>query len=266
MSRSFLPVAPVLALLAACGIVKGEPQPSVCESLCDWASDCAAAERGEDPATVRADCLAATEAADPSCADAGKGLNAAASKLLTECTDAIDAEAAAGSCDPWTGRIDDQKTATPPAACATQGEDITKTWSAAQQAVAEPNDALCDRFSTTFCDAVAACVEERLGPDFAAAVDAVGVAPADQCLSRIAFHTDSCVDDGLYAPEESLTDVNAARQTARECLLDFSTLTCDELLSGTMPPLCAGAVEDPTAFAGAIGGVATEYAEAAAGG
>ncbi len=243
-----------------------EPQTSYCEAVCDWAVGCAEGERTVDAAALTTECLAATEAVDASCADAGKGeLNAVDAKALTACTDEVQAAVDAGECDGFTGRIDDQKQATAPAKCiALQGGTTAQdTYDAARLAVAETNEELCERFADAMCSKTASCVEESLGADFAAALEAVGQDPYDNCRAKVQSNYSACVADGDYTPEADITDVNSLRQGARECLADFTEVTCDQLFGGSMPPLCAAAVADPTAYAGSIGSVLTDYTDAA---
>ncbi len=250
----------LVASLAACG--KGEDRASYCEAVCDNAVSCAAAERTVDETALMADCLEATRAADPQCAETENGdLGVAAGKLLDGCLEEL--AATAGECDAFTGRIDDQVTATTPGKCLTYDTGAQDTFDAARDSTTETNDQLCERFSDTFCEQVTSCIEEELGEGFAAAVEAVGLDPKDNCLQKVSSQTDSCKSEELYAPEESATDVNLSRQTARECMQDFATLTCEQLFSGDLPPLCAGAVEDPTAYAGLLLDVAVEYRDAA---
>ena len=42
-------------------------------------------------------------------------------------------------------------------------------------------------------------------------------------------------------------------------LWDFGSVTCDQLLGGELPATCAGALEDPTAYTGALASVLTEF-------
>jgi hypothetical protein len=258
----------ILALMAltAC---KGEPQPSYCEAVCDWAVSCAATEREVDEAALLETCLADARAADPTCADAEAGkINAATRKLLTTCTDAIDAAAGAGECDGFVGSVDDQKTATTPKECATLGADSQSTFEAARTATAETNEELCARFTETICVKLDECVLGDLGgsiPD--AVVTAMGGTPLEICIQRLdPLLTAECVASGLYAPEESLTDVNTARQGARECLVGFSETTCEDLYAGSFAPECGAAftsTEQSVEVAGALFTLAQDFQAAA---
>ncbi len=251
--------------LLSCSLINGaEPQQSYCEAICDQAVTCASDERAVDSGGLSGACLDATNGVDDSCATAEtEGLDAVSAEALTACTDAIAAEIADGECSGFTGSIDDLKTGTPPTACATQGADAQAVYDAARDATAEGNDELCNRLSETFCNAAYDCLLEDFGgsiPDDA--VTALGNGPVDYCLGQVEGQTQSCIDDALYSPEESLTDVNATRQAARECLTDFASLSCDELFSGDIPQLCAGSFsspEDALAFATALAGVANDF-------
>lgn len=251
----------LLAGLVAC---KTEPQTSYCEAVCDNAVACHEGERDVDSEALMADCLAATEAADEDCAKATSGeLDVATSKLLTKCTDALAGEA--GECGAYTGSIDEQKTATTPASCITYNPDAQTTFDLGRQATSETGEELCNRFTHNFCDATSSCLSDELGADKVEEIAADLGFPSlyDRCIDKMAGQTDSCIADDQYAAEESLSDVNASRQAARECLTDFESITCDELFSGSMPALCAGAPEDPTAYAGSLLEIATEFRDAA---
>jgi hypothetical protein len=261
---------PVLAFLLpiACdgdGIPGGKPQTSYCEALCDWAVLCASAEREVDQASLLDRCLEAARANDPSCAEAESknGLDAASAAALQECTDAIEEAATAGECDAFTGRIDEQQTATAPAECASQ-EDAQQTFDEVQESTAETSDELCERFTDSYCDRLQDCLLGALGvteipQDL---IDAAGGTPAELCEAQIAPITDSCKAEDRYAPEESVTDVNTARQAARTCLADLTSLPCSDLLAGEIPASCAGSftsTDDATAFAQALIDVAGAF-------
>ncbi|MEL6342493.1 MAG: hypothetical protein AAFV53_05130 [Myxococcota bacterium] len=234
-----------------------ETQTSYCEALCDWGTTCAQDEYAvSDPDTLYADCLSQTEAEDDGCTKASdEGVNAARGALLTECTDAIQSRISDGECDGFTGSIDDQKLATTPGACATEGVDAQATFNAARNAIKEPGAQLCGRFILTYCEAVDACLISELGdiPD-EVWTQLGGTNGVDVCqgASGVSDFANTCVGDDLYAAEQDLTDVNIARQGARECLDGFDQLTCSDLLSGDLPPLCAASftsTEQATGFA-----------------
>jgi hypothetical protein len=259
---SLLALSGLLSLALACSDKgAGKAEKSYCQALCDWATACAAAERGVDPATLMEECLAAAEAADPSCADYAD-LDPVSAEGLTACTDAIDEEAAAGVCDPWSGRYDEMETSTTPAECASQGSDAQETFDQVQESVEESNEELCNRFSESFCTKMEECIAEQVnstGANYEEIVAAVGLEPVDYCLQALEGTTQECVTEGEYEPGESATDVNTQRETARECLADFESVTCEELLAGNMPAACAGAVEDPTAYAGTLYEIGQAY-------
>lgn len=252
----FVTALAALFSLAGCAT---DPQTSYCEALCDWAVECQAGDRDVDADALRAECIAATEAVDGSCADASKGLGPADAKLTTDCTDAIAAKQSAGECTAFTGRVDDQATETTPKECASQGASAQDTFDAARDSTAESNDDMCERFADTFCQATDECVRAQLGANVDAIIEAVGFSPYDSCRTKTDSNTQACLTEEQYLLGESVTDPNAQREFARECLGDFSEVTCDELLGGQLPAECAGALEDPTAYTGALAGVLTEF-------
>ena len=254
MSRFLLCIGALFSL-AACST---EPQTSYCEAVCDNAVACHEQEREVDGDALMADCLAATEAADEDCAKATNGeLDAATAKLLTGCTDALAAEA--GECDAYTGRIDDQKQGTAPAKCLSYSTDAQAIYDAARQATKETNEQMCERFADTFCGQLDTCIAESAGANYADISEALGFSAYESCRSKIEDQTTSCATDGLYAPEEDFTDANESRQAARECFPELSALSCDDMLSGQLPPVCGPAMADPSAYTGAIVDVGAEF-------
>ena len=256
-------IAILLSLLAC----ETTPQTSYCEALCDWATECAATERDID-AGLGAECLTATEAVDSSCATASSDGVAAGAGLLSTCTDAIDDEAAAGSCGSFTGSYDELVLAVTPTECATQGLDAQTTFTAAVDAVTETNDQLCSRFTTTYCEAMDACLISELGDVPDSVWENLGGSAVQLCQESagISSFTDSCTSEQLYQPEESLSDLNTARQGARECLRGFDTVSCEELLSGDIPQTCAAAftsTDQALGFASGLLGVADQIRDAA---
>jgi hypothetical protein len=253
-----------LTLLLGC---ETTPQTSYCEALCDWATECAAGERDVD-AGLGTDCLTATEAADAGCATASTdGVSAAESTLLTSCTDAISGQAAAGECGAFTGTIDELKAGVTPTECASQGTDAQTTFEAARDAVTETNDQLCTRLTTTYCEAMDACLMSELGDIPDSVWDSLGGSAVELCQASpgISTFTNSCTAEQLYLPEESLDDVNTARQGARECLRGFGAVTCDELLGGEIPATCAAAftsTDQAVDFATGLLGVADQIRDA----
>ena len=85
--------------------------------------------------------------------------------------------------------------------------------------------------------------------------------------SGIADFVATCTTDSLYEREADLTSPNTARQGARECLGDLETLTCDEVLGGDPPEVCAASfttTDQATSFAGGILDLATSVQDAMA--
>lgn len=256
----------ILALVAC----NTEPQTSYCEALCEWGTTCAETERTiADRDALYQDCLSQTEAQDDGCVTARtEGVNAARGVLLTECTDAIVGRQSAGECEAFTGSIDQQKSATTPGACASEGTDAQQTFSTAQSAVQETNQQVCDRFVLTFCEALDTCLVSELGeiPD-AVWQQLGGTNAVDVCQSTngVTDFADACTATELYAPEESLTDLNTARQGARECLGNFETISCEEVLNGDISILCAASfssTQQAAAFAAGLVSLSEDVQEA----
>ncbi|MEQ1508543.1 MAG: hypothetical protein ABMB14_40300 [Myxococcota bacterium] len=237
----------VLAVLAC----SGEPKRSYCEALCDWAVTCQGTEREVDAEALTTACLDATRASDASCEKAETGkMDPASAKLLEPCVNAIDDNEASATCDGFVGSIDALKTATAPASCASQAGDAVATFDAARDATTETGTELCQRYAETFCGRSEECILGDFGGQIPqAAIDAMGGTPYDLCVERLdqAFTAD-CIGADLYRAEENLTDVNLARQAARECLRDFTSISCDDLYAGnleTHSASCVGSVSDP---------------------
>lgn len=256
----------VLSTLAAVSC-KSEPTRSYCEAVCDYTVGCHEADRTVDADAKYADCLAATEATDDSCAKATNGeMSAANAKLLEPCVAAIDDMASAGECDPVTGRYDDIVSATAPKDCLSQGADAQKTFDAARTATQETGGELCQRFTDDFCGKVVSCIEEDVGTVPDAVSTALGGTPFELCVARMdPVFTTECTNTGLYEPPPSkLDEPTVAREGARECLRDFSALTCDAIFTGSgMDPTCAGAFannDQLIAVAGVAGGLAGDIA------
>lgn len=255
-----------VVILLGLGACNNEPAPSYCEAVCDWAVSCAATERDVDEAALTEDCLTATRATDASCAKAEEGkMNPATRKAVEGCVNAIESKMSAGECDPFTGTIEKIKLGAPPAQCAVAGGDtVDETFDAARDAVLEDGAELCQRFTSSFCERVDTCLVSKLGNIPQVVIDQLGT-PYELCVQKLDFRTQSCADQGLYDPEESLTDVNTARQTARMCLEDVSEAQCDALLGGDLPPTCAGAfvsTDDAFAFGKGMLEVATDFSDA----
>jgi hypothetical protein len=259
----FRGVLVVLSMLAC----KGEPKRSYCEALCDWAVGCADADRDIDAEAEMAECLAATRESDPSCAKAEEGtIDPASAKLLTPCVTAIDDAAAAGDCDAFTGTPEQVLTGTVPAECATQAGDAVQTFEVAQSSSVETGAEMCQRYADTICRRAEECILGDFGGDIPqAATDTLGT-PFDRCVEAMAIaFTNDCIADDLYKAEESVTDLNTARQGARDCLVGFEAVPCDQLMDqGALPESCAASQSSPDDLL-AIGEVVLElgleYAE-----
>lgn len=245
MLRGFLLVLTVIAC-------KGEPQRSYCEALCDWAVSCQATEREVDAAALTSACLDATMASDPGCAKAEAGeLNIASAKLLEPCVNAIDDAALAEDCNGFVGSVDELKIGTAPAKCLSQAEDAVQTYEVARDATTETGAELCARYTDTFCGRAESCILGDFAGDIPqSAIDALGGTPFELCVQRLApVFTDDCVANDLYKAEESFTAVNAPRQAARECLVGFESIACDDLMTGDvegkLSPTCVASVSNP---------------------
>lgn len=250
-------------LLLSCSTTTKESK-SYCEALCDWAVSCAASEREVDEAALSEQCLTDTSAVDEGCGTTPS--DPASQAALDACTGDIDVAASNGECSGFTGTVDELKSATTPTSCATQGTDAQATFSAAQSSTQETGAELCERFSQSFCDQLQTCVLGALGVSEIPQelIDAAGGTPADLCMQAVEPQTTTCTTNDLYAAEESLDDVNTARQSARACISDLGTLSCEDILAGNLSATCAAAfssTEDATAFGTAVVGVAGEYVE-----
>jgi hypothetical protein len=230
-----------LQMLMACNT--GGSQTSYCEALCERAVSCEEDHRDNTSDTLYADCLAAAEAENSNCTVQSKeGVNPASSTILTQCTDALAESMGSGDCDDQTGDITKLALGAPPATCATQ-ESALSTYTSARYAAWESSDELCGRFVSAWCSRLDTCLIADLGdiPDSVwdnLGDDAQGLCEAS---SGIASFSGSCTADGLYAREDSIVDVNLARQGARECLGGLDALSCDAVLSGDLPNTCAAA-------------------------
>lgn len=248
----------------------GDPVRSSCEAACDWAVGCQEADHPVDAEALRADCLVATRAEDPSCEKAESGkIDPASKSLLETCVSEIDAKADAAECNVFTGvdPADPPSQDDFPSGCVTQGDDAVAVLEAAFTSTAETSEQLCTRYTESFCQASADCVLGDFGGQIPQAViDELGT-PFDLCVGKLQSQTDSCVSSELYAPEESLSDTpNTARQAARLCLSKLFDLTCEEINGGEFPEECAGSrtsAEDNLAFATALFEVAQEFQDAA---
>lgn len=247
-----------------------EPTRSQCEAVCDWAVSCHAADRDLDQAALLDECLAATRAVDDSCGKAENGeLNIASLNLLNPCITAVDSNADAGECGAFTGSIDEIKTSIPPAQCAGTGNDAVAVFEAAKDATNESGEELCNRMTDTLCNRTTECILGDFNNEIPQEViDVMGGTPEELCGQRLnPVFTESCVANGLYEAETSITDANPNRQSARECLDTLDATECGDLFAGDLDPLCAGIFSNPEdllAVANALLSLSDEFADAAA--
>jgi hypothetical protein len=229
-SRSLFFAVTALAA-AACNGDKGK-QPTYCESICDLAVECAAAQREIDADAMMDECLAATKAAG----ECGE-MNIAEEKAAKPCVDALAEAQEAGECDAFTGNSATATTDVGPASCLTQG-GFTGAWSAAQEATAESGAEMCERFTSTFCDKITECVNSTAGYDPAT----FETTPYDVCMTSFQGRIDECASEGTYEVSGS---VNVQRDLVNDCLSDVGNeLTCEDLFAGRLPGTCAGAFVD----------------------
>jgi len=260
-----------LTLSLSCGKLEdtllSDPQRSSCTAYCEWAVACHAEAREVDSEALLASCLSATQAQETQCKDAEEsGINPVSSRLMKSCVEAIDAEASANSCAPFTGDAVQINTAFAPGSCVEQS-----LFNSARTATAETNDELCERVSDSLCEQTTSCLEDFFNVPQSVLNELMPPA-LDRCLTRFDEDvTSACRDEQLYAldqevsakadidvesPPEVLFSVNANRESARACLAALATIPCDELFAGELPPICAGAFSDPTVAAGAVNGFA----------
>lgn len=249
---SALAVMGLSASLVGCGGKLGADQ-SHCQSICDWAVECAAAEDSSvDTAALLSECLAAAEAAAPSCADLDAGnLDKDQELLIGDCNDAIADKASAGECDAFTGTIAEAELAILPSTC-NAVDDADAAFSAAQESVQPGSEELCVDVADTFCSKMSGCIDETTGFD----AGAVSELPYDACMSALDGWVSSCVSNDTYAADPT----NTQRVGAEECLVGFDDVTCDDVLGGNMPGVCAAAFVNPADYATQIFDIAQQYA------
>jgi hypothetical protein len=237
--------------LAGCG-GKGSADQSYCQSLCDWAVECAASGRTVDEAALMESCLSTTSAASGSCAAYDDGSMSKADELiLADCNADIATKQSEADCGAFSGTIAESELAQPPATC--NGLDGAQdAFSAAQQSVQEGSAEMCVRVADTFCGKMAECIDSTTGFD-SSAVDSL---PYDACMAALDGQVSDCIADDDYAADPT----NTQRAAADECLASFGDVTCDEVLGGQMPAVCAGAFIDPTDYADTIFNIAQSYA------
>ena len=248
--------------------ITSDPQRSPCQAYCEWAIGCQAEAREVDNDSLLETCLTAARASESSCEEAEtEGVDVLTSELFEGCVDAIDEAADADQCEAFTGNAVEINSATPPQSCLVAGG--INLFNTVRRSTAENNDELCVRVSETLCQKSTSCLEDffNLPTEF---VEMLEPPALTQCIDRFEEEvTTVCQEEQLYAidQEESgkadiedvpsvLFSVNASREAARECLAQLATLPCDELMSGDLPPVCAGAFSDPTTTASALNGFA----------
>ncbi len=238
--------------LAACG-GKGSADQSYCEALCDWAVECAA-DAGGDADALKAECLAATAKASSTCDEFDAGDMSKADELkLSECNDAIAESQAAGECTDFTGSLSETSTATAPVPCQSL-DGGQAAFDAAQESVALGSEEVCTNLADAFCEKMASCITGSA--DFDAAEDVA----YDACMSGLDGRVSECISDDMYSTDpENVT----LREGADSCTAQVSDASCDDILGGTIPSVCAAAFVDPTtaaAYAGDIYNVAQGFA------
>ena len=237
----------MVGTLGGCGAIDklkdaldGEPQDSYCESLCDWAVSCAEGESSLSTEDMMADCLEATRATDPKCADAEAGdLAIDESLILTECTNAVDAM----DCSGLTGSETDVGSGRPPETMCiaayggledASGIDFSdptaladigayETYNEARNAVMKTGDELCDDVSQSICDALVGCAADTVDAEGSEGEELL----MEQCLTAFEGFVGECKSTGLY--DQSLPlDLNVTRWMADDCVAGMSEAgSCD---------------------------------------
>jgi hypothetical protein len=250
MNRTLITGLTLTLALIGCGGDKGKG-PSYCEALCDWATECAVETYGVDPETTLADCLAATEAAAGSC---GSDPSIAEEKLLTECTDAVAEAQSSGDCSGFTGTEAEVTASAAPADCATQ-DGYDAGYTAAQDSVIPDNAEMCEAFYGDFCEKLEGCISSTTGYDPAT----LDTTPADVCNTALSGRVDECISGNTFERSET----NTQRAAATECIGDLNDATCEDIFSGNIPAVCAGAFVDANAaaeFATSLADVGAQFA------
>ena len=230
------------------------PKTSYCESLCDWATNCADGV-SELTAEEMADrCDAATHEADADCtnAEAG-GLSIDEALLLSECTDAVTEM----SCDGLIGDEEAVLTGIPPVSCAGYGaadpEGLVDTYNAARNAVMQTGAELCESVVDELCGSMVACL---IGDHDVSEGEAFLM---EQCTDTAfgAFET-QCGETGLY--DQTLPiDVNPNRWAVNRCIEGFGDIDACDVTA--WPVECAGAFTpiDGEDLSGLVTGAATDF-------
>ncbi len=232
LSSSSLVALCLVGSLTACKALKDALKTgateSYCESLCDWAVDCAITERPwEDEGEMAANCLDATHDANGDCSSAEDGsIGPDGRVLLSTCIDGVDAL----TCDKIAGDLTDMSPGdfVPPVKCLPieTGTTQSNTYNAARGAVMESGDALCERVEESFCDLITDCVIDKGAPaDKRNDIN-------DKCSEYIFDSiTSDCTDTNKYAAE--LLDINLDREAARKCVAGLEEeSTCSIISAG----------------------------------
>ncbi len=261
MFRSSVLTGVVLAGGTGCSAIEklvdaleGGPQVSYCESLCDWAVECAVeAESSISREEMEARCEEATNAADADCARAEAGdLNPDEILILNECTADVDEMTCDGlsgiegrppelSCIVAYGGLSDASSIdwTDPTAIA----DVKAyaTYNAARNAVLVTGGELCDEITEELCSSLVSC-----SPDYdSEASDDLQELAMDSCMDALSGFNSGCKSKGLYDQDLPI-DYNPARGWAQDCVdaLAVSDSLC-EPSSWTDIASCAGAFINP---------------------
>ena len=254
-----------LALLAGCDAIgdlkdgisdalDDGPKTSYCESLCEWATECADGVSELSAEEMADRCQTATNDADANCASAESGgLSIDEALLLSECTDAVSDM----SCDGLTGDEESVLTGLPPVTCAGYGasdpEGLVNTYNAARNAVMQTGAELCDSVVDELCGSMVECL---IGDhDITEAEDFL----MDQC-AETAFGSfrSQCKENGLYDQTLPL-DVNPNRWAVNRCIDGFDE--ADACNPVSWPAECAGAFTpiDGEDLSGLVTGAATDF-------
>ena len=212
--------------LIACGALKGEPQTSYCEAVCDWAVECSGDDSKLDA------CLEATRAADSTCADAENGdLDPATSSLVEDCVASVESD----SCDGLTGSVEAQTSATPSTACITSdGTEAADAYNAARISVQSSGDEFCTDLGSSICAQAVDCIAGDLGSDDA--TDGL----QELCESTVISPLVSTCQGKDLDPSYG-TSPNASRMSANTCAesVNGTSSSCDIFTADAWSPECA---------------------------
>jgi hypothetical protein len=242
--------------------VEGGPQTSYCESLCDWAVDCAGDETSLSADEMMSRCSDATHEVDEVCADAEAGTMEATDVLINnECVAKVEVM----SCDGLVGGKVDVIAGRPPEATCIGAygvlatgdpEDAYHTYNAARNAVLVTGDELCQDVTVGLCSGLIGC-----GPELS---DDLADEAMDRCMAAMSGFNDSCKTEGLYDQDLPI-DYNINRGYAVSCVdaLAESDSICSPS-SWIDIASCAGAFVDPlsgTSLLDTLMGGASSYLE-----